>query len=280
MKKSYYLLLVLPLLLIGCSEPKEDNSSVVTPEEDNEDYTGDILALESFYNTICSLEGQVNKYEQEMVTTYDYGAISISQKTIAEVTRYQDSNEEPILVEEGKYAFDDNGVFNTFYNYTTQTYHDDTYAYQITDYEDEYDVDSIETIYYYPENKELIFDIGFANSCYYDFQTMISVLDNPLYTVSFDNLECEIIDNALTYAYAITIYQEDETDRVIEEYIEIDNVLYLEDNLISKVQQSYYDVLYAGGLALNFVTYDITLNYFQGDYPLFEGDLFDPSNYA
>ncbi len=292
MKKRILLSGLLLLSLISCSgngNPTSNDSS--SSEENRSSDTNEEIdvaeQLSEFYARISSLEGKVKSTEQTILSVRyyltDVEPLSVGMKEVSTTSRYVGSDLGTIVVQKGYVGFADdiNEEAHSKENFELQLFHDANKFYKITDYENQSTPDSKQVINYDPNFEEENFSLGFSVTEKANVDFMKQCYNVPGYGVKYENIDAIVENGEWEYSYELTIF-ETENDRVTSipaQVIGYRNKLTIENNIIIKVEQEYYNELYTGGIKANWNESVMIKTYTQGEFDTFKGQRFDPNNY-
>ncbi len=279
-------LLLLPLLLVACatstsSSSSESNQSTSSSNETSQSTSlnNNISEIERFCDNLASLEGKVQTTHAEIESIYYYltdaQPLEILISDVSDMTRYN-SSEGQIMVKKGttRYLNDDLTVASED-EYEMQIFYDKAAFYRITDYKDESVTDKKETIPFSEKTIDINLNIGFPLTEINNFKFMEENIDNSNLKVEYKGINDFVTEGTWEYSYGITLYD----SGIPAQKIYYKNKLFIENSLITKVEQEYHNELYAGGKKANWNESYSTTTFTQGERLDFEGTRFNPKSY-
>ncbi len=261
MKKRYILLL--PLLLITSACNKKSSTTPVDEE----------TLFNNFETQLRSLEGHVVSSQTSLTRKDVYSSISTVMKDESTKTRYT-YNDSYLVETKGNAAImDDDGVTVTSSSaYTIQITNDSEYFYKVIKYDETGWGDSTDKVAYTDAGVALNYNIGFAQDDITNIDAMKQMKDSLKYDYSYTNFEGVIEDNKLHYTYTVNFYTiYDGGVKAKSQSIAYDNTLTIENNVVTKLEQKYSNILYYSEQAVNKVYVNSTVTYTQGQYTKFTG---------
>ncbi len=278
MNKKIILITLLSAGLFSCSDSNSSNSSpsIISTEPTVAEL------LTTFYEHLSSLEGKVKSTEQTIFSVRYYltdaTPLTIGMKEVSTTNRYI-SDQGPIVVQKGSVGFADkiDDPMSNKDNFETQTFHDETKFYRITDYDSEDYTDTKAVLNYDTEYEEQNLNIGFPMTEKVNIEYMIQVYDQPGFQIKYKNMDGFVSNGTWDYAYELIIFEENTS--VPAQVIGYHNKLSIQNNIILKVEQEYYNELYSGGIKTNWVETTMVKTYTQGEFDTFTGTRFEPNSY-
>lgn len=273
MKKA---LLLFPLLLVACNS---STTSLSNSNSSQESFNDNRSEFERFRDNLTSLEGNIQKTHVEIESIYYYltdaQPFTMPVVDVSDMVRYN-SPEGEIMVKNGvtRYLNDDLTV-SSENEYEMQIFYDNSLFYRITDYKDESIKDQKETIPFSQKAIDMNLNIGFPLTEVNNFEYMEVNKNNPNLKVEYEGIDNFVTDGTWEYSYGITFYD----SGAVAQKIYYTNKLYINNSIISEVEQEYHNDLYAGGRKTNWNESFSTTTYIQGERLDFLGTRFNPKNY-
>lgn len=282
MKKTIFVLAA-SLLLSGCgvetpstsSEPLSEDSSSSEPttslsetEQAKQDFAAFLAAIEE-------ANGHPSEASMEMkvATSYlsDGDPLTITYNDTFTLKRYHRSQGSDVLMREGSYAYE--GSIGS-YTYQTQTYAGGGFFYRLTK-EDGVPSSGDSTIYR-AEAVEL--NLGFSLHPIQEenLNYLEGFLGESGYLVEYSLPRAIPAEGECSFAYSLTKYA---SGLNLDWKISHEYALQIEGGVIASYTYSYAQDLYAGGVKANWQESETKATFAQGDYPLYEGEVWDPEDF-
>jgi hypothetical protein len=275
----------LPLLICSCG-----GENVASSSSEESQSVDKAAALSSFAESVNAVAGNPIAASVQVSTTRYYlssgDPMTIEDSDSFEIKRYRrdDASVSALCERIGTYT-----VGSASSNYTTQLYGDGSKLYVLTSYES--GEKSKDEYAYTEDGLEALLNISFAYTNEANVKTLSDRLDNDRFLIQYDLGDPISGDGTYAFSYSITQYQEasssssssaaSSTLRIPELYMGHSYEIKVSSGVIVESVDSYEYTLYVGGEKGNWLTSTTTSVYTQGDeYPLYEGDLFDPSEFS
>lgn len=259
MKKRYILLL--PLLLINACN--KDSSAPLDEE----------TLFNNFEAKLRSLEGHVVSSHSSLKRKDVYTSISTIMKDENTKTRYTYNGSYLVEAKGNAAILDDDGVtVSSSSAYTMQITNDSENFYKVTDYAESDWTDTSSSVAYTDAGVALNYNIGFAQDDISNIEAMKQMTNSLKYEYSYTNFEGKIEDNKLHYTYVVNFYTIYHGGvQVKDQMISYDNTLTIENNIVTKLEQKYSNILYYSEQPTNSIYVNSTVTYTQGEYSEFTG---------
>ena len=108
---------------------------------------------------------------------------------------------------------------------------------------------------------------------------MIQAIDVAGFGVEFSGIDDYTANGEWKYSYTYLVYESSTSKVKYQEYI-YQNTLTMVNGIISKVVQHSEQNIYSGGYKGNWRITDSTFTFNQGNYNVFTGTRFNPSDYV
>ncbi len=227
--------------------------------------------IEDFNQYLLDINGHPNKVNVSMNSSYNFSSgdeSDLEGSDIFEAIRYKRENASDIVIRNGTQI-----VENSKSDYQAQLFTDKNYFYTlVNDGNNKTKTSSI----YIKSLEEEFFNISFGFTQIANLNYLKSVIDNINISYTLDLPKNYLLKGEISFSYSLASLDE---NKVKTKQITHQINLTIDNNAISKAKHITQTDLYAGGIRANWQRIESNYTYFQGEYELYKGEVFNPSEY-
>ncbi|MCQ2799054.1 MAG: hypothetical protein MJ220_04140 [Bacilli bacterium] len=285
--KKKCLLLLIPLLL-ACGTNNTSSESIVDSSVDSSISSSELSEADKqkqevldFAAKLEAKSGHVNHIEAETYTEYGYATVETDSYMTIEM--WDEFTSDRYITNDGKGLVVRNGTVTSSSGsekYTSQIFKNFLSWIKLTDYESPENVDLKQSIKAATTEEEAILSLSFAtqevaNLIY--LSNFFGLEESNEIFVKYD-LPAELPENGeISYSYSLTSYEQSLPDEKITHEVK---AMFKNGQIIASYS-SVNDSLYGGTRKpVNYSLSESSVDYTEGEYGVYEGELFNPENFT
>lgn len=288
MKKTLVLIsLSSACVLFSCANPNSiSSSSLLLSNSSSSSSSTKSLSkaerIDAFLALLETKEGRVNEVDTTAIRTSSYltnaEPLTMVEKDVSTTIRYTERTVGFVNDQKGNYyVMDSNSDYGTPSAYETQTYHDASLYYRLTNFADTSETDTKKTIAYTKGSEERVLGLGLANEEIDLLATLKSTLTQADTYTDFDFPETLPDKGTASYFYDVQVFETG--TNVLQQEVDYEKEITLTNGVVTHLDETLKNDMYAGGKKTNWFSTTIATNYVQGESQAFTGTLLDPKNF-
>ncbi|HAS56862.1 MAG TPA: hypothetical protein DEF61_02665 [Firmicutes bacterium] len=227
--------------------------------------------IEEFNQYLMDINGHPNKVNVSMNSSYNFSSgdeIDLEGSDIFEAMRYKRENASDIVIRKGTQI-----VENSKSDYQAQLFTDKNYFYTlVNDGNSKTKTSSI----YIKSLEEEFFNISFGFTQIANLNYLKSVIENNNISYTLDLPHDYLLKGDISFSYSLSSLDQ---NKIKTKEIKHEITVTINNNVISKAKHITQTDLYAGGIKANWQRIESNYTYFEGEYELYKGEVFNPSEY-
>ena len=227
--------------------------------------------IEEFNQYLMDINGHPNKVNVSMNSSYNFSSgdeIDLEGSDIFEAMRYKRENASDIVIRKGTQI-----VENSKSDYQAQLFTDKNYFYTlVNDGNSKTKTSSI----YIKSLEEEFFNISFGFTQIANLNYLKSVIENNNISYTLDLPNDYLLKGDISFSYSLSSLDQ---NKIKTKEIKHEITVTINNNVISKAKHITQTDLYAGGIKTNWQRIESNYTYFEGEYELYKGEVFNPSEY-
>ena len=227
--------------------------------------------IEEFNQYLMDINGHPNKVNVSMNSSYNFSSgdeIDLEGSDIFEAMRYKRENASDIVIRKGTQI-----VENSKSDYQAQLFTDKNYFYTlVNDGNSKTKTSSI----YIKSLEEEFFNISFGFTQIANLNYLKSVIENNNISYTLDLPNDYLLKGDISFSYSLSSLDQ---NKIKTKEIKHEITVTINNNVISKAKHITQTDLYAGGIKANWQRIESNYTYFEGEYELYKGEVFNPSEY-
>lgn len=248
------------------SASRETSSSTENSSQSSQEQSEIKQRLTSLKEELADMEGSVNRSSTTLKRVFTYPSDGIFEMTVNsayESIRYK--RDSSFLVEsKGSEQVEDSEALT----YTYQIYDNGKKITAIRQYSD--GASSKNTYAYSTEAAEQAYSLSFVATESANIDEMIANADSEL--VSIELSDIEVSKGTYSYSYVYSTYNEEDGDKILSTRYTYENKVSLSSGLATHLSQKFVGEIFSGNVE-NIITAESEVDYFQGEFSEFSGEL-------
>ncbi len=222
--------------------------------------------LSSLKEDLLDMVGNVNKSRTTLKRVFTYpsdGTFDMTVNSSYESTRYTRGTSY-LTESKGTEQVEGGGALT----YTSQLYDNGKKLTSIRTYSD--GASEKNAYAYSSSSAEAVYSLSFVPTEVSQIEAMIANSGSSLAEIELSDIT--VNKGTYSYSYTYSLYEEEDGEKVLGERYHYENAISLSQGLATHLKQKYVGQKYSGGVCAT-LTADSEIDYFQGEYEEFSGEL-------